>query len=169
MTTPPAPAERRVEALDSLRGIAILMVLASHLLPPALRLPAVPPALEGIGRGGVILFFLLSGYLICGNVRRQPMPVFLRRRLFLRRGLGRWLGFPGMTSYNNYLWHGLIAGPVFASFGGGPATAVAALVASTVLAVVLYRTFEQPLVRLTHRWEAAAPRSVAALPEPAAP
>ncbi len=83
MTSPAArPAERRVGALDSLRGIAILMVLASHLLPPALRLPAAPRALEAVGRGGVILFFLLSGYLIFGNVRRQRASVFLRRRLF---------------------------------------------------------------------------------------
>jgi peptidoglycan/LPS O-acetylase OafA/YrhL len=335
MTSAPASAERRIGALDSLRGIAILMVLASHLLPPALHLPAGPPALEAVGRGGVILFFLLSGYLIYGNVRRQPTTVFLRRRLFkilpsywlslaciaaldwsgagaahyswrayvtnflmipdvtadpqlsgvywtllievkfylfialqyailkdrflagimgaivasgialfavrghgsqllacfpafyvgiylsraeergwtaqscaalaaatlatagemivtlpderiwsaaylaggvilfvlfLKYRLGdRRLGFLGMTSYNNYLYHSLVAGLVFAAFGGGPAAAAAVLIASTGLAVVLYWAFEQPLVRLGRRWEAMTPNAPAILQEPVSP
>jgi peptidoglycan/LPS O-acetylase OafA/YrhL len=335
MRSPPARGERRIDALDSLRGIAILMVLASHLLPPALRLPAAPPALEGVGRGGVILFFLLSGYLIFGNVRRQPTAIFLRRRLFkilpsywlslaciaaldwglsgaahfpwrvyltnflmipdltadpevsgvywtllievkfylfiaiqyailkerfllgiagaliassvalfavrghgsqllacfpafyvgiymsraeergwrapacaalaavtlaaaagmivalpderlwsavylvggallfalfLRYRLGhRWLGFLGMTSYNNYLYHALVGGLVFAAIGGGPAPAIIVLAVSTGLAVVLYRTVEQPLVRLGRRWEAMTPGAASGLREPASP
>jgi peptidoglycan/LPS O-acetylase OafA/YrhL len=311
------------------------MVLASHLLPPALRLPAASPTLEGIGRGGVILFFLLSGYLIFGNVRRQRISVFLRRRLFkilpsywlslalivaldwslsgtphypwrvyltnflmipditgdpqasgvywtllievkfylfiaiqyailkerflftiagalvasclalfalrghgsqllacfpafyvgiamsraeergwgapacaalaavtlaaaagmfvtlpdervwsavylaggtllfalfLRHRLGqRGLGFIGMTSYNNYLYHSLIGGLVFAAFGAGPLAAIIALAVSTGLAVALYRTVEQPLVRLGRRWEVTPPGVVPTLQEPASP
>lgn len=326
MTAPPAPAERRIDALDSLRGIAILMVIASHLLPPALSLSAAPPALEAVGRGGVILFFLLSGYLIFGNVRRQRTSVFLRRRLFkilpsywlslaciaaldwglagtahypwrayltnflmisdftgdtpvsgvywtllievkfylvialqyailkdrfllgiagalpalgialfAVRGHGslclacfpafyvgicifraeergwqapaclalaavalataagmivtlpdegvwsavylaggmlvftlflcyrlgrRWLGFLGMTSYNNYLYHSLVAGLVFTAIGTGPAAAAIAVAAATCLAVALYRAVEQPLVRLGRRSEAMLPIAV---------
>lgn len=71
----------RIGALDSLRGVAILAVVASHFLP---HLPAgaLQEALIGLGRGGVILFFLLSGYLIFRNIERQPVPQFLCRRLF---------------------------------------------------------------------------------------
>lgn len=335
MSSRPPGTERRIAALDGLRGVAILMVLASHLLPAALRLPAAPPALEAVGRGGVILFFLLSGYLIFGNVRRQPASVFLRRRLFkilpsywlslaciallavslpgavhyswrtyaanflmiaditgdpqvsgvywtllievkfylfialqyailrdrflapiagaliasgvavfalrghgsqllacfpafyvgifisraeeqgwrmaacaalaavtlaaaagmivtlpdlglwsavyiiggtvlfaliLRYRLGhRWLGFIGMTSYNNYLYHSLVGGFVFAAFGAGSAAAVFALILSTGLAVVLYRTVEQPLVRFGRRWETMAPGIAPGLRKPASP
>lgn len=335
MRSPPAPGERRIGALDSLRGIAILMVLASHLLPPALWLSVAPPVLEGIGRGGVILFFLLSGYLIFGNVQRQRTSIFLRRRLFkilpsywlslaciaaldwsvsggphypwrvyltnfmmipdvtadpqvsgvywtllievkfylfiaiqyaifkdrflagiagalvassvalfaarghgsqllacfpafyvgiymsraedrgwrlpasaalaavtlataagmivtlpeegvwsavyliggallfalfLRYRIGhRWLGFIGMTSYNNYLYHSLVGGLVFAAIGGGPAAAIIVLAVSTGLAVVLYRTVEQPLVRLGRRREAMTPGVASGLQEPASP
>jgi peptidoglycan/LPS O-acetylase OafA/YrhL len=90
--------------------------------------------------------------------------------LVLKYRLGqRWLGFLGITSYNNYLWHSLIAGLVFASFGGGLAAAAAALIASTGLAVVLYRIFEQPLVRLGRRWKATKQSGAAILQEPVTP
>jgi peptidoglycan/LPS O-acetylase OafA/YrhL len=77
-----APTERRVQSLDVLRGLAILMVLGSHYAAPVLPAWCSGPALAGVGRGGVILFFLLSGYLIYRNVQRQPIPAFVMRRLF---------------------------------------------------------------------------------------
>ena len=82
MTAPAAARDGRIDALDTLRGVAILMVIASHYLPAQLSLPAATPHLEAIGRGGVILFFLLSGYLIFRNLERQPLPAFMLRRLF---------------------------------------------------------------------------------------
>src|ERR1700680_5027143 len=75
------PAAQRIPSLDSLRGIAILMVLGGHLVPPPIQQLSVGPALVAIARGGVILFFLLSGYLIFRNIQRQPIPVFMLRRL----------------------------------------------------------------------------------------
>lgn len=78
--SPAAPA--RIGSLDSLRGVAILMVVLSHYLAAQLAAPALTPHLQAVGRGGVILFFLLSGYLIYRNVERQPLGIFLSRRLF---------------------------------------------------------------------------------------
>lgn len=57
-----APGHREVEripALDGWRGIAILMVLAFHFGP------------FNIGKQGVGIFFVLSGYLITGNLLRE--------------------------------------------------------------------------------------------------
>jgi peptidoglycan/LPS O-acetylase OafA/YrhL len=81
MTRANTRGERRIASLDSLRGIAILMVIGGHLVPPPIEQLPVGPALVAIARGGVILFFLLSGYLIFQNIQRQPIPVFMLRRL----------------------------------------------------------------------------------------
>ena len=76
------PGERRIPSLDSLRGVAILMVLGGHLVPPPIEALPIGPVFAAVARGGVILFFLLSGYLIFRNIQRQAIPVFLLRRLF---------------------------------------------------------------------------------------
>lgn len=58
---------KRSEPLDGLRGIAVLLVLASHAsnagndLVPGLHA-------SGIGRSGVFLFFVLSSYLLTSQV-----------------------------------------------------------------------------------------------------
>ena len=67
-----------VPGLDGLRGIAVLLVLLSHL---------AIPSTAGIGMIGVTIFFVLSGFLICtllceeleahGGIR---LGVFYRRR-----------------------------------------------------------------------------------------
>jgi peptidoglycan/LPS O-acetylase OafA/YrhL len=49
-------------ALDGLRGIAVLLVIACH---------AVPDRLGGAGSVGVTVFFVLSGYLITTILRRE--------------------------------------------------------------------------------------------------
>lgn len=82
MTVGEVPAGKRIPSLDSLRGIAILMVIGSHIMPPVIQASPVGVPLIAVGRGGVILFFLLSGYLIFRNIQRQPVPVFMLRRLF---------------------------------------------------------------------------------------
>ncbi|HTI85135.1 MAG TPA: acyltransferase [Alphaproteobacteria bacterium] len=70
----------RLPALDTLRGVAILMVLLSHFAAPLIVWAPASTLVTTFGIGGVTLFFLLSGYLIFRNVRRQPIPVFLLRR-----------------------------------------------------------------------------------------
>lgn len=72
----------RTDSLDSLRGLAIAGVLGSHLMGAAGLDALHSPLVFGLGRGGVTLFFLLSGYLIFRNVRTQPTGVFLCRRFF---------------------------------------------------------------------------------------
>jgi peptidoglycan/LPS O-acetylase OafA/YrhL len=54
-------------ALDGVRGIAVLLVLANHFLArgdPNRGLVAIPFKLAQAGRTGVDLFFVLSGFLI---------------------------------------------------------------------------------------------------------
>lgn len=72
----------RIRSLDTLRGAAILMVMAGHYLPTVLSTGTLSWNVTSLGRGGVILFFLLSGYLISWNVERQPPASFLSRRGF---------------------------------------------------------------------------------------
>jgi peptidoglycan/LPS O-acetylase OafA/YrhL len=80
---PPAQGEpfslTRIPALDGLRGVAILLVLACH---------ADPPPLPG-GFVGVDLFFVLSGFLITSLLlreRRLSGRISLRR-FYVRRAL----------------------------------------------------------------------------------
>ena len=73
---------QRFLALDTLRGVAILMVLFGHFLPDRVVFGQLAHHVTSLGRGGVLLFFLLSGYLIFRNVERQDTTVFLSRRLF---------------------------------------------------------------------------------------
>lgn len=74
----PAPARAqdfapdRSGALDGLRGLAALMVVASHGSAGGQHL--VPGlSLEGIGKHGVFLFFVLSAFLLTQQALRWPM------------------------------------------------------------------------------------------------
>jgi peptidoglycan/LPS O-acetylase OafA/YrhL len=62
---------RRIGALDSIRGIAILFVLVGHYLPFNLVQGSAALILSPFAQGGVILFFLLSGFLIDNNLARD--------------------------------------------------------------------------------------------------
>lgn len=60
------PVQRRIQGLDALRGLAIALVLLRH---------AWPDTFGGAGIVGVVMFFVLSGYLITGvlaaDIRRN--------------------------------------------------------------------------------------------------
>ncbi|MCA2225041.1 acyltransferase family protein [Nonomuraea aurantiaca] len=66
-TTTPAPA--RLAWLDALRGIGALAVVAEHLLP--WFLPALRPYWFSLGVYGILVFFLVSGYIIPTSLERH--------------------------------------------------------------------------------------------------
>jgi len=66
--------------LDGWRGVSILFVLASHLLPLG---PKAWQLNHASGVLGMVLFFCLSGFLITSFlVKEMPVPEFLMRRFF---------------------------------------------------------------------------------------
>jgi peptidoglycan/LPS O-acetylase OafA/YrhL len=74
---------QRNASLDTLRGLAILFVLIGHYTQYAPYAAAGVPLsamFTDFGQGGVILFFMLSGYLIWTKGQENPAPVFLLRR-----------------------------------------------------------------------------------------
>ncbi|MEI6876293.1 MAG: acyltransferase, partial [Spirochaetota bacterium] len=91
---------KRLRSLDILRGLAILMVFASHVDP---RTSEVIAQLSGLGsfafwffhrlgRTGVELFFILSGFLIGGLLFRETsgtgrIDIW---RFWIRRGFKIW-------------------------------------------------------------------------------
>jgi peptidoglycan/LPS O-acetylase OafA/YrhL len=88
-----APVTRagQVDALDGLRGLAVLVVLGSHFSNAGL-LPS--PGLSGSGKLGVYLFFALSAFLLTRILLRRSPTGFVDARLWadyaLRRVLRIW-------------------------------------------------------------------------------
>ena len=82
--------DTRSPALDGIRGLAILMVLAHNTLrvaPEGGVLSEVVASVSGIGWTGVTLFFVLSGFLITrGLMEEQGSPTYFRA-FYLRRAL----------------------------------------------------------------------------------
>jgi len=81
--TIPPPVSGREEGIDALRALAALLVVGEHLTQQD-YLPISVQAF-GSGREGVLLFFVISGYVI-GRVNRRPaVPAsfkdYWRRRL----------------------------------------------------------------------------------------
>ena len=68
-------SDRHIKALDGLRGFAVLLVLLSHASSANLHLLPVFN-LHGAGKGGVMLFFVLSAYLL----DRQIAQAYLQKR-----------------------------------------------------------------------------------------
>jgi peptidoglycan/LPS O-acetylase OafA/YrhL len=78
------PDQQRDLSLDTIRGLAILLVLIGHYAKFAPYEVSGRPAgswFTDFGQGGVLLFFMLSGYLIWATAQGRSWPVFLVRRL----------------------------------------------------------------------------------------
>lgn len=80
---PPSDPSVHLPALDGLRGIAVLIVLISHLANAGM-LPAVLG--QGFGRMGVALFYGLSGLLMARLYLHQPFTRASAREYAVRRG-----------------------------------------------------------------------------------
>jgi peptidoglycan/LPS O-acetylase OafA/YrhL len=100
------PAHARSQSLDTIRGIAILLVLIGHFLH------AAPFAVAGVkagvwvqdfGHGGVLLFFLLSGYLIWTTAQRAPARTFLLRR-FAKIAPAYWVNVLFVAAMGALVW-----------------------------------------------------------------
>jgi len=84
-----APAAEFNEAAHGLRGVAALMVFAGHLLGGTAKHvyagdPSYFRAIEGMwhfGTAGVVLFFVISGFVILPSVIRYSPGQFALRRL----------------------------------------------------------------------------------------
>jgi peptidoglycan/LPS O-acetylase OafA/YrhL len=85
--TPPQETQHRDSAIDALRGIAILLVLAYHYTT---RFSGDYTGMEeafpnlGIGRAGVFLFFVISGYCIAMTAERSGSVQHFWLRRFTR-------------------------------------------------------------------------------------
>lgn len=70
--------QKKLESLDALRGVAILLVIVSHFF-------AAPMGREVsilMGNAGVILFFFLSGFLMDRTLQTEAIGTYLTRRAF---------------------------------------------------------------------------------------
>lgn len=80
-TEKPKRPSARIPALDGWRGVAVLMVLSTHLLDAFPK--ASTKAWEHAGQHGVTLFFVLSGFLITGTLMKNSnLRTFYVRRFF---------------------------------------------------------------------------------------
>lgn len=84
-------AEERVEALDGVRGIAIVAVVLMHgaifgMVRPDIARHFVTRTLQ-LGWAGVDLFFVLSGFLITGILLRSKERPHYFRNFYARRAL----------------------------------------------------------------------------------
>lgn len=71
----------RLAWLDALRGIGAMAVVAEHMLP--WLMPALRPFWFNLGMYGVLVFFLVSGYIIPTSLeRRGDVRAFWISRLF---------------------------------------------------------------------------------------
>ena len=87
----PATRQRHFDALDGLRGLAVLVVIASHMALLGF-LPGVQAG--GMGKSGVYLFFVLSAFLLTRVLLDRPPAAFTDGWLWggyaLRRVLRIW-------------------------------------------------------------------------------
>ncbi len=85
------PSRRHLPALDGVRGLAILLVLVSHLMlfndRTGSRIGDSLSALRGLGWAGVDLFFVLSGFLITGILFDTLQDSHYFRSFYMRRFL----------------------------------------------------------------------------------
>lgn len=97
-TTDPPPSSGRQPVLDGVRACSIVFVLMAHWLPLNALLSDANGA---VGEFGMALFFVLSGYLIGGQLLRRVAP-----RVFIAHRLARVLPLAWLVALIvGVLWH----------------------------------------------------------------
>ena len=76
-----APMKNRFSALDGWRGLAILFVLAGHLLPLG---PKILQMNAAVATSGMVIFFNLSGFLIANILLHDQNIISFLIRRFMR-------------------------------------------------------------------------------------
>jgi peptidoglycan/LPS O-acetylase OafA/YrhL len=142
---PHKPSKQHLPALDGVRAIAILMVIACHsALGPAGTTWAESATLRvaGLGWAGVDLFFVLSGFLITGilmDARESPRAL---RNFYARRVLRI------VPVYIAFVLFSIWLAPIV----GSSNAAESALLQRTQL---WYWTYSQNILIALHDWSAS--------------
>lgn len=76
------PAWRRLIFLDALRGVAALAVLVRHAANPVLAALGRGPLPFDFGQFGVLIFFLISGFVIPISLERTGIREFWIKHVF---------------------------------------------------------------------------------------
>src|SRR5438270_13376640 len=78
---------QHIPELDGFRGLAVLVVVVGHYFE--YRLPGLSKQFATVDKLGVLLFFVLSGFLITGLLQRERSITndVNFRRLYIRRAL----------------------------------------------------------------------------------
>jgi len=87
MIIPHQQTAKKLQFIDTLRGIAVLLVLLVHTSQVVDNLPPLSQTIAGLGKLGVQLFFILSAYTLCMSVSRRKeesnsLLFFYIRRFF---------------------------------------------------------------------------------------
>ena len=84
-----APKTRvgHLDALDGLRGLAMIIVIVTHLANSRLIPPE--PGLAGSGKPAIYLFFVLSSYLLTRYLLKRPLAGFRDADLWIDMGSRR--------------------------------------------------------------------------------
>lgn len=120
----------RMAFIDGLRGVAALSVVLMHFFHPAVSPIHEPlkrvfaPAVQSVllhGELGVMIFFVLSGFVIAYTLRGQRVTPGFAANFMLRRSIRLdppyWTMLAILVSWKCVLWHDM-AGEMFAWFGG---------------------------------------------------
>jgi len=122
-------AHNRIPELDSLRGIAALVVVFHHYIGLLITDRRTTHFLgirylfpDSLGQNAVIVFFLLSGFVLsmpAVNGKPQPYSVFMIRRIF--RIYFPYLAALLLAIFGDYMFHGTITrSPWFNQFWSTP-------------------------------------------------
>lgn len=84
----PSSRRQHLDALDGLRGLAVMIVIASHMWLLGFA-PTRIVELGGIGKSGVYLFFVLSAFLLTRPLLERNPAGFADTRLWLAYALRR--------------------------------------------------------------------------------